>query len=1162
MIELGCITVENTASIVETRKKIRDIAKCLGANEVMISRLSTIISEVCRQCLAANENRRFTIKTYFNDQTSKRSIHLVLANIKSKASLAFAKEFFDDFSMTLGNNNAYEISMSFEFKENNKVISDELLERIKAILSALTKDELMQELTRHKDELSSSQQFLQSVLENIHSVIYAKDLDGKYTFMNAEWEKALERNRDEALGKCDIELFSEEIGRSYQENDFKVMLSREIITVEENYISSTGNKITFLSTKVPMVIDGAIVGLCGISTDITDRIRMERELAESRKFMESVLENIQAAVYVKDLNGKYTYANGEWEKATGINRENIVGKTACEVFPNHEGDVYHDNDLKVIHLKEKQITEEFAHNATEKRTYLSTKVPMIHDDKIIGLCSISTDITERKLMEEAILEAKAYAEDAAKSKADFLANMSHEIRTPMNAIMGMAYLIQKTDLNSKQKDYVDKIHRSSQHLLGIINDILDFSKIEAGKLNIEKTDFKIDTVLENLSNLIGEKCSAKGLELIFDVDPNIPNDLLGDSLRLSQILINYANNAVKFTEKGEIIVKIRKEAELENGNLIRFMIKDSGIGLTEEQKGKLFQSFQQADTSTTRKYGGTGLGLAISKKLAELMGGDVGVDSEYGKGSTFWFTAVLENSTQKKEIFMPKLEHQNNRVLVVDDNSHARIILREMLKSMSFRVDDAESGEIAIEKSRKACKDDDPYKIIYMDMQMPGISGIEAMNQIYAQTSGKTPKCIMVTGFGREEIFQEAENAGIDMVLLKPVSPTVLFESSMKLLGDASYIEENNNQNHDQTLKNIDKLSTIKGSKILLVEDNELNQQVAMELLEEGDFETDLAVNGAVALEKIQEKTYDVILMDMQMPVMDGLEATRHIRLKSEYANLPIIAMTANAMSSDRDKCTEAGMNDHVAKPIDPEQLFAMLLKWIPAKQALQSPVGNGAATEISEWHDKGTAASELVLQIAGLDVELGLKRVLGKQKSYLNLLRKYVEGQKSFKQEIISAVDQRDMNTAERIAHTLKGVSGNIGANQLQEQAKMLEDAISNNQDFEEIMSLIQETAALLATLIAAIEAALPRDESAVVAEGEIASVSVLKSILEQLRPSLEMRKPKKCAEALEEYRKLIWPLHLQENSKLLDQYASKYKFKEALEVLDGLVFALEEVG
>jgi two-component system, sensor histidine kinase and response regulator len=822
--------------------------------------------------------------------------------------------------------------------------------------------------------------------------------------------------------------------------------------------------------------NGEPIEIVGSWTDITERKEAEAAREQARQQLDLLLGAAPVVVYSFAATGDFapSFVSASLQPLLGYQPEEYLQDAdfwRCRVHPE---------DLPEIEAKQVELFRHGEHLAEYRfrkkdgsYCWVSDEQHLIRDaaGRPVEVVGSWSDIDARKAAELAFAAAQEELErateaalEANEAKSIFLANMSHEIRTPMNAVIGLSHLALKTELTPRQRDYVLKIKSSGQHLLGIINDILDFSKIEAGKLSIENIDFDLDKVLENVGNLMSEKASAKGLELIFEVEPSVSAYFRGDPLRLGQILINFCNNAVKFTDKGEVSVHVKVLEDSADNQLVEFSVSDTGIGMSKPQIERLFQAFEQADASTTRKYGGTGLGLAISKQLTEMMGGQVSVESEPGTGSTFRFTARLGKGTAISRPRLLQSDLRGRRVLIIDDNPHARAVLANMLTNMTLVADEAASGAEALGMVQQAAQIGERYEIAFIDWQMPGMNGIETGQRILSLPELESPPhLVMVTAYGREEVLKQAEESGFENVLIKPVTSSILFDTAVVALGAHG---ERPEPLPAGPSFDIDRM---RGARILLVEDNEINQEVAIGQLEDAEAFVDLAENGEVALRMIRANDYDAVLMDMQMPVMDGVEATRILRSDPRFENLPVIAMTANAMASDRLLCLDAGMNDHIAKPIDPDQLFGVLLRWI------KRPAGDG---QVAEARTAPRAAPEFSpdgeFAIPGIDVRAGLRRTGGNRGRYQTLLRRFAEQQAGTTAAIEAALAAGDPATAERAAHSLKGAAATLGANALSEAAAQAESAIKTGADIE---APIRSLALALEALLAALGTALPQE-------------------------------------------------------------------------------------
>ncbi len=921
--------------------------------------------------------------------------------------------------------------------------------------------------------------------------------------------------------------------------------------------------------------EGKAERIVGVIVDIDAYKKLEEQVAAQVQFQQVLMDTIPVPIFYKDDQGRYLGFNRAYEQAFGIRREDFLGRTVQSL-------VYLSQDARDRFEADAQAALQGG-TAVHREIVMPQADGQPHhmlfwlqgfrrpDGAPGGVIGVFVDISDRERVQRELRHAKELAEEATALKSNFLANMSHEIRTPMNAIIGMSHLALRSGLNQRQHDYVSKIGQASQHLMGVINDILDFSRIEAGKLRIEAQPFVLDQVLGGVVDVVSHKASAQGLELICDVAPDVPPNLVGDALRIGQILINYTNNAIKFTERGEVDIVVRVQQQQGEQVLLRFEVRDTGIGLAPEQIERLFQSFQQADTSTTRRYGGTGLGLAISKSLAELMGGEVGVRSLPGQGSTFWFTVPVQRGAPARPL-LPAPDLRGLRVLVVDDNAHAATVIAEMLQSMSFEVEQAHSGAEALRALQRATPQGQAFDLVVLDWQMPGMDGLELARRIGELRLPRLPRRVMVTGFGREDVLGSARRQGIEEVLIKPVSASVMFDTLMAVLGDHGELATDSVAAAPLSPAcGSPQFAALRGARVLVVEDNELNQQVAREMLEEVGVVVEVASNGEEGVAMASARPFDLVLMDMQMPVMDGLEATRELRAEPRLSALPVIAMTANALEADRQRCLDAGMNDHLAKPMAAESLWKTLQRWLApaARGAVDTPA-------TADRPGAGAALDDTVLPaVPGLNLAQGLRSTMGRRALYAETLRRFLGSQEHAPVRIGEALAAGHGEIALREAHTLRGLAGMVGATAVQDSAERLEEALRNGpQDDEAVRPLLEALKANVDQLLQSLQpwcgrvqgpagGALPGAAAASLATGgsarqDPASREAINTALQQLHELLQRDDP--AAVVFVQRHAALLQQALGSALPALQAHLEQFDYENALRLLDGQRVALAQ--
>jgi two-component system, sensor histidine kinase and response regulator len=829
-----------------------------------------------------------------------------------------------------------------------------------------------------------------------------------------------------------------------------------------------------------LVVSGLLVSVTSEALHRSRR-RMARLLSERTASLlasESLFRNLfnESAEALLLYDGKvFLDCNASAMALLGrSDRSEIVGHSLLDLSPESQP----DGSFSGLRAIEIMTAAQGGRLSAFEWEFLSADGPLVLAEVLLSRLSTTgrpliavscRDITEQKRIDADLRRAKDAAEAATRAKSDFLANMSHEIRTPMNAIMGLSQLTLETELTVQQHDYVRKIKSSSTALLGIINDILDYSKIEADRLDIECINFYIEEVIREVANLFCPGLEGKGLELFTEIMPGVPLSLMGDPLRLGQVLNNLVGNAVKFTEAGEIHLRVELVSLSDTETVLRIAVRDTGVGLSKDQAERLFQPFIQADGSTTRRYGGTGLGLTISRRLVELMGGSIVVSSAEGQGSTFAFTAHFGIGPERRNL-KARNDLRGMRVLVADDRETSLVILKELLESWQGRVSVVRGGGRVQQDIEEAEAAGQPFDFVILDWQMPDIDGVTLVRNLeggaVAGLLRRPPTVIMVAGGEREQLLGEVGAVHIDAILCKPMTPSSLHNAIQRAIGAECGCRPGGASGHmrQQDQNPYDIALPIRGASILLVEDNDLNQIVAREFLQKAGLAVTIANNGAEGVEWMTKARFDVVLMDLQMPGMDGFEASRRIRQLPQGATIPIIAMTAAAMERDKQACAEAGMNGHISKPIIPRDLLEMLVAWVPARDAevatpevmLPVPVVTVPAP---------VAVVSVFPVIHGIETRQASMRMGGDAALFVSLLPRVIAQFADIVFATRNKLAVGDADAAARQLHTLRGAAGNLAAVEVAAGASEAEAAIRDGRPYAEVLARLEHSVDQLIT-------------------------------------------------------------------------------------------------
>lgn len=914
---------------------------------------------------------------------------------------------------------------------------------------------------RHTEEiLARERALLQCLVDGIPDAIFYKDQNSCFLGCNKAFSDYIGKEMNELIGLTDLDLFPKEIAELHRQKDLEVLGGKSLIRYEETTQRRDGKTVILDTLKTPLLDpQGRITGLIGISRDITDRKQASDELKRTRQMaseeahkLRAMIEGMKEGVVFADADDVVTEVNSWFLAKANMRREDLVGKNIWDIHRDYAISGHIRKMIEAFRSDGRSDAFEISRELLGMQVFLRIQ-PIFQEGHYQGVILNVIDVTDfvhaRRRAERIAEQLNLYAnelheknieldlaledaEEAARIKSEFVANISHEIRTPMNGIIGMTGLLADTRLDAEQREYAETIRSCSEALLALVNDILDFSKIEAGKLDLEILDFDLRTTVEDVTDLLAHRAQEKGLELACLIDQDVPSLLRGDPGRLRQILLNLAGNAIKFTEKGEVVIRVTLVNETDQEVAMRFVVHDTGIGIPADRLDRLFKTFSQVDASTTRKYGGTGLGLAISRQLVDMMNGQIGVDSDEGKGSTFWFTVKLEKQpVSKKPERIISSDIRSKRILIVDDNEVNRCVIGEQLKSWGCNFSAASDGEQALQMLREATQKGTPYDISLIDMHMPGMTGDQLGERIKEDPELRQTILVMLTSYGKRGDASCLKEIGFSAYLNKPIKQSLLYDCLMEIVSTPDIQEKK--EISDLITRHSLAESRKRRQRILLAEDNVVNQKVALRLLERLGYRVDAVANGKEAVIAMQTIPYDLILMDVQMPEMDGMEATRVIRqMEGSQRHTPIVAMTAHAMKGDRERCLEAGMDEYLSKPIHPQRL----------EEVLRGFLGGKSVPQFMSQKQRNAMSG---YGAPPVDLARIQEMSEGDRQFEQELIQLFLEDQQRRINVITESLSPGEWTRIAGEAHAIKGASANIGAGRLAELARALQAASEN---------------------------------------------------------------------------------------------------------------------